>query len=234
MSKVDIASIINSRISVMATSQAQFAKSIDATPNQFGLFLKGKGSLSTQSLNKCFEQSGIELSLYEKRIELAQKAAAILKGKGVKTIDEWTKRELVSFTQIKELDLFFDVEDEEQYVSIIESGCVDHESTFPFMKALISYYLLIDKEKPTSSEAGQALIKLLPENAKEDAYIKIQEEKSNTSNKDIIKIAKIAGSAAIAIAGIALFKQIGASTLFNSESKFSLNAKALFNLKGKK
>ena len=73
--KTNIVEIIQTRLDSMGTSQAQFAKCISATPSQMCIFLKGKGSLSTESLNKSLEFVGVNLSLYSQRTTWAREIA---------------------------------------------------------------------------------------------------------------------------------------------------------------
>lgn len=225
MSEINIVNIISSRLKLMAISQAQTAGKIGATPAQFGLFLKEKGNLSVKSLNKCFELTGIDLSIYENRNVLAKEVAKILRNKQVVNIDNWSKEELIGFTGKKELELFFDVKDEDYYQRIVDSGCVDYESTFPFIKALIGYNLAINDGNLTSSAARQALERIMPPSVLEE--VKCDIDKSD----NVFGVGAVIGSAVVALAGWTLFKQFGASTLFSKTSKLSLNTKALFNLK---
>lgn len=159
--KTNIVEIIQTRLDSMGTSQAQFAKCISATPNQMGIFLKGKGSLSTESLNKSLEFVGVNLSLYSKRTTLAREVAEYLILSGVSSIDNWSKNELATFTKRDCISLLFDVKSEKEYEELEKSGIIDVESTFPYFKALVSYYMLLDKEKPTASQAKHALESLV-------------------------------------------------------------------------
>lgn len=159
--KTNIVEIIQTRLDSMGTSQAQFAKYISATPSQMCIFLKGKGSLSTESLNKSLEFVGVNLSLYSKRTTLAREVAEYLILRGVSSIDNWSKNELATFTKRDCISLLFDVKSEKEYEELEKSGIIDVESTFPYFKALVSYYMLLNKEKPTASQAKHALESLV-------------------------------------------------------------------------
>ena len=157
----NIVETIQTRLESMGMSQAQFAECVSATPAQMSIFLRGKGSLSIDCLNKSLDLVGVNLSLYSKRNSLAKQVAVYLQSKNVSSIDNWTKSDLSTFTQNKEIDLFFDIQAEDTYIEIEKSGIIDIESTFPYFKALVSYYMQLDGSKPTASQAKQALATLL-------------------------------------------------------------------------
>jgi len=192
----------------MGMSQAQFAEYVSATPAQMSIFLRGKGSLSTDSLNKSLDLVGVNLSLYSKRTNLAREVAEYLVSKNVSSIDNWTKSDLATFTQRKYISLFFDVQSEKEYEELEKSGIIDIESTFPYFKALVSYYMSLDKnymsldkKRPTASQANHALASLLG-----------------------IAVVNIAA----AMVGLAATsKQLGACSLFKKTSDLSVYKKAL-------
>lgn len=232
----NIVETVQSRLEAMGMSQAQFAEYVSATPAQIGIFLKGKGSLSTESLNKSLDLVGVDLSLYSKRNTLAKEVASYLCSKNVTSIDNWTKKDLAIFTHQHSILLLFDVNSEKEFIELKESGIVDIESTFPYFKALVSYHMTLNGNKPTASQAKQALATLLKKS--KDYY-------PETISKQAGKIAAIAaiGTVALAspilsttlalvgtsakIAGLAAGKQIGALTLFSKFNTPSLFAKAL-------
>lgn len=158
----NIEEIIKNRLELMGTSQALFAKCVSVTPAQMSLFLRGKGSIPTESLIKSMEFVGIDLYMYYKRTMFAKEVADYLLSKNISSIDEWTKDNLATFTQKDSILLFFDVQSENEYKKLIDSGIIDIESTFPYFKALVSYYLSLNKVKPTASKAIQELSKILP------------------------------------------------------------------------
>ena len=159
--KSRIVEIIKTRLELMGTSQAVFAERVSATSAQMSLFLRGKGTLSTYSLVKSLDMVGVNLSMYSERTKLAKEVADYLLSKNVSSIDNWTKKDLATFTQKESILLFFDVQSDNKYVELIKSGIIDIESTYPYFKAIVSYYLsLNNKVKPTASEAQQALLKM--------------------------------------------------------------------------
>ena len=212
----------------MGMSQAQFAECVSATPSQMGLFLREKGSLSIECLNKSLDLVGVNLSLYSKRNTLAKEVASLLKSKNVSSIENWTKQDLAVFTQNEAIALLFDVQTKEEYIELEKSGIIDVESTFPFFKALVLYFMTLDSEKPTASRAKKALASLL-------------HESSGSSSASIGKIDKIAAGTVIgafdiaspilgsvlAAATVAISKQVGAFSLFTKTNTCSLFSKAL-------
>lgn len=105
----NIVETIQSRVELMGMSQAQFAGLVGATPAQMSIFLRDKGSLSIKSLNKSLDLVGVNLDLYNRRVNLAKKVATYLLSKDVTSIDNWTKSDLALFTHEKEITYLFDV-----------------------------------------------------------------------------------------------------------------------------
>lgn len=162
MSSMDISEIINDRIKSSGKSQAEIAKEIETTPSQLGLFLKGEASLSRKSMNKCFEVLNIDLMMYKRRNDLAKRIAKALRAKRITDIDNLTQDDIIALTGEKDLQ-FFREEDEERYLEITESGYIDPESTYNYMKSLISYYLVApDVDKITNKQAQMTVAKFKP------------------------------------------------------------------------
>lgn len=107
----NIVETIQSRLESMGMSQAQFAECVSATPAQMSIFLREKGTLSIEALNKSLDLVGINLSVYSKRNDLAKEVASFLLSKNVTSIDNWTKTDLTLFTQKQSISLLFDVKD---------------------------------------------------------------------------------------------------------------------------
>lgn len=231
----NIVNIIQSRLEIMGMSQAQFAECVSATPSQIGIFLKEKGSLTTESLNKGLDLVGVNLSMYSSRNALAKEIATLLASKNVSSIDNWSKTDLAMFSQRKEILLFFDVETEEQYLNMAKSGLIDIESTFPFFKALISYYMKLDGVKPTASKAKQALTNLMGNsNSTSEHNVSNITEKFATGVAigALVVASPILGSI-LSAASLAASKQIGAFSLFAKSNSESLFAKGLDFFKNK-
>src|SRR5574344_1610248 len=105
----NIVETIQTRLESMGMSQAQFAECVSATPSQMSIFLREKGSLFIECLNKSLDLVGVNLSLYSKRNTLAKEVASLLKSKNVSSIENWTKHDLAVFTQNDAIALLFDV-----------------------------------------------------------------------------------------------------------------------------
>lgn len=212
----------------MGMSQAQFAECVSATPAQMSIFLRGKGSLSIDCLNKSLDLVGVNLSLYSKRNSLAKQVAVYLQSKNVSSIDNWTKSDLSTFTQNKEIDLFFDIQAEDTYIEIEKSGIIDIESTFPYFKALVSYYMQLDGSKPTASQAKQALATLLntSDDSKNETTNQISKLAAGTALGALTFASPILGTV-LAAASLAVSKQVGAFSLFAKTNKSSLFEKAI-------
>ena len=227
--EVDITNVLATRLRTMGMSQAQFAEQVSATPAQVSIFFRKQGSLSVDALNKGFDLTGVNVSMFDKRIKFASEIASFLKSKGIQNIDNWTKQDLANFTQKKEIKYFFDVEDQDELVAILSSDLIDYESTFPYIKSLISYFLKTENTSLTSSAAKSALTKLIDDS---------NDKRSSAVNAiSTIAMGLIGGVAIGAVAaGFAAKKSIqsGASSLFSRISENSLVAKCLEYLpKGK-
>ena len=224
----NIVDTIQTRLESMGMSQAQFAECVSATPAQMSIFLRGKGSLSIDCLNKSLDLVGVNLSLYSKRNSLAKQVAVYLQSKNVSSIDNWTKSDLSTFTQNKEIDLFFDIQTEDTYIEIEKSGVIDIESTFPYFKALVSYYMQLDGSKPTASQAKQALATLLntSDDSKNETTNQISKLAAGTALGALTFASPILGTV-LAAASLAVSKQVGAFSLFAKTNKSSLFEKAI-------
>lgn len=224
----NIVETIQTRLESMGMSQAQFAECVSATPAQMSIFLRGKGSLSIDCLNKSLDLVGVNLSLYSKRNSLAKQVAVYLQSKNVSSIDNWTKSDLSTFTQNKEIDLFFDIQTEDTFIEIEKSGIIDIESTFPYFKALVSYYMQLDGSKPTASQAKQALATLLntSDDSKNETTNQISKLAAGTALGALTFASPILGTV-LAAASLAVSKQVGAFSLFAKTNKSSLFEKAI-------
>lgn len=224
----NIVETIQTRLESMGMSQAQFAECVSATPSQMSIFLRGKGSLSIECLNKSLDLVGVNLSLYSKRNSLAKDVASLLKSKSVSSIENWTKQDLATFTQNDSISLLFDVQSKEDYIALEQSGIIDVESTFPFFKALVSYYMTLDGEKPTASSAKQALASLLGESSTKlsEPVCQLGKIAAGTAIGAMAVASPILGSV-LAVATLAIGKQVGAFSLFTKTQTGSLFAKAI-------
>lgn len=224
----NIVETIQTRLESMGMSQAQFAECVSATPSQMSIFLREKGSLSIDSFNKSLDLVGVDLSLYSNRSKLAKEIATLLKSKDVSSIDNWTKTDLSVFTKNKLVEHFFDVKSEKEYIEIESSGLIDIESTFPYFKALVSYYMSLNSDKPTASQAKQALSSMLNGQVKNTDSCNLQIEKfiSGATFGALAIASPIVGSV-FATAALAISKQVGAFSLFSKSHTSSLFAKGI-------
>ena len=159
---MDISEIINDRIKSSGKSQAEIAKEIDTTPSQLGLFLKGEASLTRKSMNRYLEVLNIDLMMYKRRNDLAKRIAKALKSKRITDVGNLTKEDIIALTGEKALRLFRE-EDEQRFKEIKDSGYIDPESTYNYMKGLISFYLAApDVDKITNKQAQSTFEKVAP------------------------------------------------------------------------
>ena len=236
---VDIIDVIKTRLEAMGMSQAQFAEKASATPAQMSIFLRKKGSLSTDSLNKCLDLVGVDLSLYSKRHKLAKDVASFLRKKQVVSIEKnWTKEDLAEFTHQPSISLLFDVKSQKEYREIATSGIIDIESTYPYFKALVSYYMTLPVDKPTASQAKRALTSMCskPDNKTEQVGSFVGGLAKGVAIGAVAAAfnpmlgAGIAAASSIAAATKLVGAQVGAVTLFkksDNPDEPSLFAKAL-------
>lgn len=223
----NLVEIIQTRLDSTGMSQAQFAECVSATPSQMSIFLREKGALSIECLNKSLDLLGINLSLYSKRNSLAQEVASLLKSKNVSSIENWTKQDLAVFTQKEAISFLFDVQTKEEYIELEKSGIIDIESTFPFFKALVSYFMIVDTDKPTASRAKQALASLFIESNSSLSFPVDETGKiaAETAIDTLSLVSPMLGS--VLAAAVVANKQVGAFSLFAKSSTPSLVAKAL-------
>lgn len=222
----NIVETIQSRLESMGMSQAQFAECVSATPAQMSIFLREKGTLSIEALNKSLDLVGINLSVYSKRNDLAKEVASFLLSKNVTSIDNWTKTDLSLFTQKQSISLLFDVKDEEDYIEMERSGIIDIESTFPYFKALVSYYMSLNCQKPTASQAKQALISIMSNTNPKEPSITFDKIAVGAAVGAVAFATPVLG-AVLAAASLATNKQVGAFSLFAKTLQNSLFAKGV-------
>lgn len=144
--------IVKNRMSLAGLTQAKLAEMSDCTATQMGLFLKGAGFLNKTSFEKCMAVLGVRLDIYDKRFQLAQKAALKLKGLKSDEVIAMPKSEMASVTGIPEISSLFDVS-EEELDNIVSSGIVDYEGTYPYFKAMVLHLMQVgEKASPKSVE----------------------------------------------------------------------------------
>lgn len=154
---MNISEVIISRMRSFGLPKARVAELIGTTPTQFGRFLDGKASLTRESMNKCFEVLDIDLMIYKRRDDLAREIAVRLKSKNIDNITKLTKKDIIALTEKTELRVFAEVS-KEVFEEMKASVYVDVESTYNYMKELITHYLIArDINKITFSEANRIM-----------------------------------------------------------------------------
>lgn len=157
---MNISEVISDRIKALGKSQAEVARHIETSPSQLGLFLKGEASLSTKSLNELFDILKMDLMVYKRRNDLAKSIARALKAKGVNKAMNLTREDIIALTGETQLRFFQEL-DNSQLEEVFDSGLVDPESTYNYMKDLIEYYLTTRSiDKITDREAETTISKM--------------------------------------------------------------------------
>lgn len=154
-----IETIIKNRMALGGLTQAKLAEISGSTPTQIGLFLKGEAFLSKPSLEKSLSALGINIDIYEKRFQLALKAANKLKNLKVEEVLKMSKQEMASKSGIQEIVFLFDVS-ERELDAMVASGIVDYEGTFPFFKAMVLHLMQIG-DRPTPKVVEKSFSNLL-------------------------------------------------------------------------
>jgi transcriptional regulator with XRE-family HTH domain len=153
--KNDLTELIQNLLFCSGLSNAKIAEQIGISAPQFGRFLMGEATLSINSLNKCLDLLRVDLTPIMERNKLAQEIAEKLKEYELSNIDKFTKRQIIELSGVKELHYFPEIKDLVKEGGEIKSRdifyealrYIDVESTFDYMKELISYYLEIEKTK---------------------------------------------------------------------------------------
>lgn len=181
---MNISEVIIARMRSFGMPKARVAELVGTTPSQFGRFLDGKASLKRESMNRCFEVLDIDLMVYKTRDDLAREIAAILKSKKIDNIIKLTKEDIIALTGKAELRVFAEV-NKKQYEEMKESVYVDVESTYNYMKELITHYLIArDINKITFSEADRIMEIAKKEAESKKRHKKIEENiKKKNKNK---------------------------------------------------
>ena len=128
---------INNRKKLVGLTNEKLAELIGTNPAQVSLFLRGKGMLSGECLQKCLDVLGIDTGIYTRRFELALSVADCLRGKyKLSQIATMSKSEMVEATGKQQIRQLLDV-DKNGFEKIREGGIVDFESTYPFFRSMV-------------------------------------------------------------------------------------------------
>ena len=107
-----------------------------------------------------------------------------------------------------------------------KSGIIDIESTFPYFKALVSYYMSLNCQKPTASQAKQALTSIMTNTNTTEPSITLEKIAVGAAVGAVALATPILG-AVLAAANLASNKQVGAFSLFAKTLHNSLFAKGV-------
>lgn len=128
---------INNRKKLVGLTNEKLAELIGTNPAQVSLFLRDKGMLSGECLQKCLDVLGIDTGIYSRRFELASNVADCMRGKfTVAQIATMSKTEMVNVTGKSQIEQLLDV-DRNTFDKIREEGIVDFESTYPFFRSMV-------------------------------------------------------------------------------------------------
>lgn len=145
--------IITYKLKMSGMTQANLARLIETSPTQLGNYLKGQGSLTEKSLNKCFDILEINIERYKSIYQVAQNTSEILKKRGIgfDQVMRMTKIEIIHITEIEQIKQFIDVNSEEEYEDIIKYNIIDYQSTFPYFKSMVVYLMNAGEKVTTKS-----------------------------------------------------------------------------------
>lgn len=152
--------LIKERMMTAGLTRAKLSQLIGCTPTQLGQFLKSEQSLNTKTIDKCLEILGVPLKTYNKRLAVAKKAAEKLSSYSSEDVVKMTREQMVEATDIKAIKSLPDITLEE-YQDMLEYEIADYESTFPFLKSLVLFFLNAE-ENLTPKKTETAFNKLLP------------------------------------------------------------------------
>ncbi|WP_148476873.1 hypothetical protein [Parabacteroides johnsonii] len=150
---------IKTRMKLTGMTNTQLSSLIDSSQAQISLFFKGEGaSLKINSLQKCFDELGMDTGIYTRRYELAIRAAERLKKNSIEKVSLLSKEEMVNATKLEQINQFIDV-DFQEFQKIKEAGIVDIESTYPFFRTTV-LQLMGTGAQPTKSSVNTSLFNI--------------------------------------------------------------------------
>lgn len=148
---------IKNRMKLTGMTNTQLSSLIDSSQAQLSLFFKGEGaSLKINSLQKCFDELGIDTGIYTRRYELAIKAAECFKKRfSVEEVSLLSRREMAQLTQLEQINQLIEV-DLQGFQKIKEGGIIDIESTYPFFRTTV-LQLMGTGNQPTKTSVNASL-----------------------------------------------------------------------------
>lgn len=148
---------IKNRMKLTGMTNTQLSSLIDSSQAQLSLFFKGEGaSLKINSLQKCFDELGIDTGIYSRRYELAIRAAECLKNKySIEEVSLLSKNEMARVTKLEQINQFIEV-DLQGFQEIKEAQIIDIESTYPFFRTIV-LQLMGTGAQPTKTSVSTSL-----------------------------------------------------------------------------
>lgn len=148
---------IKNRMKLTGMTNTQLSSLIDSSQAQLSLFFKGQGaSLKIDSLQKCFDELGMDTGIYTRRYDLAIKVAEVLKKKySVEEVSLFSKEKMARETKLEQINQFIDV-DYQGFQKLKETGIVDIESTYPFFRTIVLQLMGISAQ-PTKTSVNASL-----------------------------------------------------------------------------
>ena len=135
---MNVNEVIKQLLPLTGMSQNQVADTVGISKSQLSQYLSGNASANKDVLEKLLNLTGIHLDVYVKRTELATKVARKLKTAGVngEVVKDMNKEDMARQSGCPEVECFFDVS-EEQLQRLLDSGLIECQVTFPYLKALV-------------------------------------------------------------------------------------------------
>lgn len=149
-----ISELIKKKLVYTNLTQGNLAEKIATSPTQLGLFLRGEGvSLSTKTLEKCFELMRVNLRTYSRLCDSALKVSSILKSRGddVEDVLRMSKSDIILLTNAQEIKYLIEITDEKEIDILRETGIVDYQMTFPYFKSMVVFLMSYDGKTGTRS-----------------------------------------------------------------------------------
>ena len=148
---------IKNRMKLTGMTNTQLSSLIDSSQAQLSLFFKGEGaSLKINSLQKCFDELGIDTGIYTRRYELAIRAAECLKKQfSVEEVSLLSKKEMARITKLEQINQLIEV-DFQGFQEIKEAKIIDIESTYPFFRTTV-LQLMGTGTQPTKTSVNTSL-----------------------------------------------------------------------------
>lgn len=176
-----ILDLIKDRCALFGEEYDKLAEEIGISPTQLSGFLKeeNEGPLDRAALEKLLYKTGIDLSCYKKRRDIAAKAAEILHNRGI-SVETLSQEDMINLTGIQEIKYYREFETLEELQACLKSGIIESETTFQYFKALVSLFYSILEKGGTLDDIRPSLTSKIIEKEKEKEQEK-EKEKENAN-----------------------------------------------------